>query len=179
MSSKREVFVLEVNKTLVIGRLFKLGAHMVQDARLTDDWYRPKDHKKTTVPGFLRLRSASSGIITVTWNSSSSESCEKNNEEINFTVSSKKQAATLLEKLGLEHFAKQEKDRISFELDDWHFDLDSYPGIPIFLKISGPHADSLTKAIALLHLQKFQTFDQDEQSLAQNKYGLDWNKMSF
>ncbi|MEK7062419.1 MAG: hypothetical protein AAB946_00120, partial [Patescibacteria group bacterium] len=56
----------------------------------------------------------------------------------------------LFEKIGLEKYARQEKDRTSFVYKDWQFDIDQYPNMPAFLEIEGNSEEHVKEAIKLL-----------------------------
>ena len=87
--------------------------------------------------------------------------------------------ADLFEELGLEEYAHQEKDRTSFTLKNWQFDIDEYPGMPAFLEIEGNSEEEVKKAIKLLSLEDNRTWAQGERTLIQDVYKLDWYNMKF
>lgn len=85
----------------------------------------------------------------------------------------------LFESIGLEKYAHQEKDRTSFTLKHWSFEIDDYPGMPPFLEIEGSSEDHVNEAIKLLGLEKNRTWAEGERKLIQNVYNLDWYGMRF
>lgn len=85
----------------------------------------------------------------------------------------------MFEELDLEKYAFQEKDRISWNLQNWRFDLDQYPGMPAYLEIEGQSDQHIREALDLLGLEKKETSSEGERILIQKKYGLDWYSMHF
>ncbi len=88
-------------------------------------------------------------------------------------------AQKLFEALGLEHYAHQEKDRVSFTLKDWNFDLDKYPGMPAYLEIEGKNHAHVQDAIKLLNLEEHRSIGEGERLLIEKEYGLNWCDMRF
>ncbi len=85
----------------------------------------------------------------------------------------------LFEELGLEKYAHQEKDRVSFTLKDWQFDIDQYPKMSAYMEIEGKSEEHIHEALKLLHLENNKTSAQGERILIQETYGLDWYNMRF
>src|SRR6185369_6792866 len=100
-------------------------------------------------------------------------------KEINFNITEPQKLADLFEELGLEKYAHQEKNRKSFVLKDWQFDLDQYPKMPAYLEIEGKSEEHIKEALELLGLKNNPTWAQGERILIQETYGLDWYQMSF
>ena len=134
MAYEIETKILDINADEIKSNLLALGAQKIQETRLSINWYQVKGTKEGNEDWFLRIRSYSEGRHEVTWKSKSVEvGITKQQEEINFTIAEPKKLANLFEKLDLETYGHQEKDRISFSFKDWHFDIDQYPGMPPFL----------------------------------------------
>lgn len=176
-----ETKILEVNKEEIKKKLESLGAKETQNIRLIVDWYGPKglSHDGDD-PWYLRVRKTSGGKNEVSW-----KSLEKfvgntrQSEEINVDVSDFENAKNLLEAIGLEYYAHQEKDRTSFLLKDWSFDLDHYPNMPAYLEIEGNSEEHVGEAIKLLELENHEAISQGERKLIKERYGLDWCNMRF
>jgi adenylate cyclase class 2 len=180
MAYEIETKVLDIDSVAVVERLGALGAKKVQETRLTVDWYRPQGVKEGEDPWFLRIRSNSNGVHEVTWKAKSDIlGTARWHKEINFTIEQPEQLADLFQEFGLEQYACQEKDRVSFVLKDWRFEIDQYPGMPAFLEIEGASEAHVHEAIVLLDLQQHRTWAQGERILIQNIYGLDWYDMKF
>ena len=63
--------------------------------------------------------------------------------ETEIEVPSMEQANELLEALGFSYKSYQEKRRITYELDGFEIDIDSWPGIPTYLEIEGDNEEEL------------------------------------
>lgn len=176
-----ETKVLEINKEDIKEKLKSLGALEIQNIRLIVDWYGPAGltHRGDD-PWYLRVRKTSDGKSEISW-----KSLEKfvgntrQSQEINVDVSDFEKAKALLKAIGLENYAHQEKDRISFSLKDWNFDLDQYPGMPAFLEIEGISEKHVGEAIKLLNLENHRSIGEGERVLIDEEYKLDWNNMRF
>lgn len=191
-----ETKVLEVEIEAVKAKIIALGGKMTQNTRLVVDWFRPKGVKEGEDQWFLRIRSGelstssldaqsrirsnSEGKHEVTWKGKSDILGKaRKHKEINFNVAEPEKMADLFESIGLEKYAHQEKDRVSFDLKDWHFDLDQYPKMSAYLEIEGQSEEHVNEAIKLLGLTAHKTWAKGERILIQEVYGLDWYKMNF
>jgi len=180
MSHEIETKVLDIDAKGIKEKLVALGAKKKQETRLVVDWFRIKGVKEGEDPWFLRIRSNSEGKHEVTWKAKSDIlGVTRKHKEINFQIEEPEELADLFQELGLEKYAHQEKDRISFVFKDWSFDLDQYPRMPAYLEIEGASEESVKEAIKLLGLEKNPTWAKGERILIQEKYGLDWYEMRF
>lgn len=180
MAHEIETKVLDIDAKEILRKLRVLGAKKVSDTRLKVAWYRLKGVKEGTDPWFLRIRTNSDGVNEVTWKAvirtlGVSRKCK----EINFNIAEPEKLAELFLEIGLEKYAYQEKDRISFTHKKWRFDLDQYPKMPAFLEIEGTSEKSVREAMALLGLSDNRTWAKGERVLIQEIYGLDWYEMKF
>ncbi len=175
-----ETKILEVDTEEIKKKLKTLGAKEIKNTRLFVDWYCVPEAVNGTHPWYLRVRKTSDGKSEISW-----KSLEKfvgntrQSQEINIDVSDFEQAKSFFEQIGLAHYAHQEKDRISFSLKDWNFDLDKYPGMPAYLEIEGNSEEHVGEAIKMLGLENHQALSQGETKLIRERYGLDWNNMRF
>ena len=180
MAQEIETKVLDIDKAALVARFQELGAEKTLETRLVVDWYRPKGIGEGEDPWFLRVRTDSSGKSEATWKALSDViGTARKQKEINVTVQDPKKLAELFIAIGLEEYAHQEKDRTSFTLKDWRFDIDHYPGMPPFLEIEGKSEDHVNEAIKLLGLEKNKTWAKGERILIQEVYKLDWYSMRF
>ena len=180
MAYEVETKVLDIDVDAVKEKLALLNARQTQDTRLAVDWYRPMGEKEGEESWFLRIRSNTEGKNEVTWKAKSDIiGIARRHKEINFFIDEPEELADLFEELGLEEYAHQEKDRTSYVLDDWSFDIDQYPGMPAFLEIEGTSEDHILEAITLLGLEQNPTWATGERILIQERYGLDWYQMRF
>ncbi|MFZ2887050.1 MAG: CYTH domain-containing protein, partial [Minisyncoccia bacterium] len=148
--------------------------------RLVVDWFRPVGTKEGEDQWYLRIRSNSEGKHEVTWKAKSEiVGSVRKHKEINFNSEAPEKLADLFESIGLEKYAHQEKDRTSFTLKDWSFEIDDYPGMPPFLEIEGTSEEKVHEAITMLGLENNRTWAEGERKLIQNIYNLDWYSMKF
>mgnify|MGYP001561851608 CR=1 FL=1 len=175
-----ETKVLEVDKEEIKEKLKKLGAKEIQNTRLTVDWYCPKGTQMDKHPWYLRIRTTSDGKSEVSWKSLPKITGNtRHSNEVNINVSDAMLTGKLFEAIGLENYAHQEKDRISFVLKDWNFDLDQYPSMPAYLEIEGTSHEHVQEAIKMLNLGNHKSIGEGERVLIKKEYGLDWFNMRF
>lgn len=175
-----ETKVLEVNTEEIKKTLISLGAKEVQDTRLVVDWYCPKGTPKDKHPWYLRIRTTSDGKNEVSWKSLPKITGNtRHSDEVNINVNDALLTGKLFESIGLENYAHQEKDRVSFTLQDWNFDLDQYPDMPAYLEIEGNSHEHVQEAIKLLKLENHRSIGEGERVLIEKEYGLNWSNMRF
>lgn len=180
MAHELEVSVLDIDAEMIKRKLVELGAQKTQATRLVVDWYRITGTKEGEDPWYLRIRSYDGGRHEVTWKAKSDSSgLGRKHKEINFDIPDPQALADLFEELGLEQYAHQEKDRTSFTLEDWAFDIDQYPGMPAYMEIEGNDDTHLHEAMQLLGVEGNRTWNQGERRLIQEIYGLNWYDMRF
>ena len=63
----------------------------------------------------------------------------------------------ILHGLGLRETKVTRKHRISYRLDEVHFDLDTFPGIPTFLEIEAPTLERVQEYVAKLGFSMAET----------------------
>ncbi|KKR62142.1 hypothetical protein A2643_02135 [Candidatus Nomurabacteria bacterium RIFCSPHIGHO2_01_FULL_39_220] len=175
-----ETKVLEVDKEKIKKTLKSLGAKETQNTRLVVDWYGPKGVNINKQPWYLRIRTTSDGKNEVSWKSLPKITGNtRHSDEINIYVDEALLTKKLFENIGLENYAHQEKDRISFVFKDWNFDLDHYPGMPAYLEIEGKSHEHVQEAIKLLNLENHRSVGEGERFLIEKEYGLNWSDMRF
>lgn len=175
-----ETKILEVDARGIVEKMLSLGAEKVQDTRLTVDWYGPAGVAPDKQPWYLRVRKTSEGKAEISWKSLATVvGNTRQSKEINFNVSDFTAANDFLVAVGLEHYAHQEKDRISWKYRDWNFDLDTYPGMPPYLEIEGTSESHVAEAIVLLDLHNHRAISEGERILIADEYHLNWFDMRF
>ncbi|MGC9968737.1 MAG: CYTH domain-containing protein [Minisyncoccia bacterium] len=180
MAHETETTVLDIDADAVKEKLAALGAQKTQETVLRVDWYRTIGVKEGKDPWFLRIRSNSAGKHEVTWKGKSDIlGTARTHKEINFTVAEPEKLADLFLMIGLEKYAHQDKERTSFALKDWVFEIDLYPKMPPYLEIEGKSEEHVKEGVTLLGLEKNRTWAKGERILIQEIYGLDWYDMRF
>ena len=175
-----ETKILDISPRAIAAQLKKLGAKQTFKGRMVVDWYGPKGLTHAgDDPWFLRVRS--SGQKTeITWKAHSKIlGASRAHKEINVAAGSHKQACEILAAIGLENYAHQEKDRTSWKLKGWSFDLDKYPNMPAYLEIETTSEQNIQKAIKLLGLTKHRALPEGERTLITREYKLNWSDMRF
>lgn len=180
MAHEIETKVLDINAEEIKKKFVALGAKKIQDTRLTVRWLRIIGTQEGKEDWFLRIRSNSEGKHEVTWKAKSTiQGTTRKHKEINLHITEPDKLADLFIEIGLEEYAHQEKDRISFELKDWTFDIDQYPGMPAFMEIEGTSEEHVKEAMKILGLTNNRTWANGERILIQEEYGLNWYDMKF
>ncbi len=175
-----EAKILEVDASGICNLLISLGAEKIQDTRLIVDWYCPVGTKEDEHLWYLRVRTNSEGKSEISWKSlPKMMGNTRHSDEVNLNVSSFELAKKLFENIGLENYAHQEKDRISFKLKDWNFDVDTYPNMPTYLEIEGISHEHVNEGIKLLGLENHKSVSEGERILIEKDYGLNWCDMRF
>ncbi len=148
-----EVKVLEVNRLKVEKILANLGAKKVFDGKIETLFF---DFKKGTIikkKNVLRLRKKQNKI-ELTYKKVHFTSKAKTAVEYSVSVSSLETMEKILMNLGLSVIESMQKQRVSYKLDNVHFDFDRYSGnygfIPEFLEIEAENTDLVYKYAALL-----------------------------
>ena len=180
MTHEIETKVLDIDSKTIQEKLVVLGAVEKANGRLQVDWYAPADRVEGKEPWFLRIRSNAKGEFEVTWKARSDiQGTTRKHKEINFLIQDPEKLTDLFEELGLVAYGHQEKDRITYTLGDWQFDIDQYPNMPALLEIEGASEDHVNEAIQMLGLESHKTWANGERILIQEVYGLDWYNMKF
>jgi adenylate cyclase, class 2 len=180
MAQEIETKVLNVSKEKIIAQLTELGAKQVLNTRYVVDWFGIPDTLAGAEEWFMRIRTTSDGVSTLTWKAKSTITGNvRRQKEINFNVSEREKLADLFLELGYENYAHQEKDRTSFVLGTLNFDIDTYPGIPDFLEIEGVSEADVERAIVDLGLNSHDTWADGERTLIESYYQKDWYTMKF
>ncbi len=175
-----ETKILEVGKAELSRVLDTLGAKKIAEARLKVSWFRTKNSNEGDDKWYLRVRTYSNEKSEVTWKGESDVlGASRKHKEISFETAEPDKMMDLFAELGLEKYAYQEKDRISWIYKDWRFDLDQYPGMPSYLEIEGSSENHIQEAIEILDLKNHEISSEGERTLIQNKYDLDWYNMKF
>jgi adenylate cyclase, class 2 len=175
-----ETKVLEVDREIIAKKLQDLGATETKNTRLTVDWYSPVGIVDNKHPWYLRARTTTDGASELSWKSLPIiVGNTRQSEEVNLNVSDFEMSKKFLEAIGLVPYAHQEKDRHSFVLQDWNFDIDTYPSMPTYLEIEGKSVEHIQEAIVVLGLQSHKSISEGEKKLIEEKYGLNWSDMRF
>ena len=144
-----EIKFLEIDREKTIRKLENLGAKKVFEGYITDLFFDFENMELTKNNKLLRLRKLENKAKLTFKEKITEEKCKLANE-LELEVSDFKAMKTVLENLGLKVIWKVEKHRTSFVLENARFEIDSYPGIPVFLEIEARSKTELEKYAKLL-----------------------------
>lgn len=92
--------------------------------------------------------------------------------ETEIEVPSMKEANDLLEALGYAHKSYQEKRRISYLLNGYEIDIDTWPGLPTYMEIEGTDEEDLNNILKILGYRMEDTISCTVDEVYK-KYGVD------
>lgn len=144
-----EVKILEINKKEVIKKLENLGAKKILDSNVNAIHFDFDDYSLSKQDKILRLR-RKGDITELTFKRKISKKKAKIVEELEVKVDDFGSMKKVLERLGLKKIKQYTKHRISYNLNDVHFELDTYPGIPTFLEIEAPDIKKVKESVEKL-----------------------------
>jgi adenylate cyclase class 2 len=131
-------------------------------------------------PWYLRVRSYGTGEVEVTWKEEPKLIGNfRKGSEVNVFVDNHEKTKALFESMGLENYAHQEKERISWKLGNVQFDLDTYPHMPPYLEIEVENEEDIKTMMEKLNLTEHDTWNDGERTLIKEKYELYWFDMRF
>ncbi len=175
-----ETKVLGIDVKDITKKIEGLGAQKIQEVELRVDWFSLANVDKNDQPWFLRVRSYSTGKIEVTWKGKPEiTGTVRQVKEINVLVDDHEKMKMLFEAIGLVVYAHQEKKRVSWKLNNVQFDLDTYPKMSSYLEIEAQSEKEITDMIKKLNLEEYESWNDGERTLIEEKYKLNWSNMRF
>lgn len=152
-----EVKILEVDREAIEGKLLELGATKEFEGELQTLYFDsptnalPKHHET------LRLRQVGEKAV-LTLKKKLPKSDVKQREEFEVEVGGFLTMYAILKELGYEISSKTKKRRVSFHLNNIHFDFDKYlddlEHIPELLEIEAPDEDMVWDYVAKIGYEK-------------------------
>lgn len=147
-----EVKFLEINKKEIIRKLARLGAKKVFEGDIEAYFFDYPDKRLNKRGKILRLRKKSKEI-EFNLKQNMIVTAAKNVDETEVNISDFELMKKILESIGLEiSHTLPKKHRTSYSLNDLHFEIEKYKGIPAFLEIESDSEEKLKKAARLLGL---------------------------
>jgi adenylate cyclase class 2 len=144
-----EVKILNVNKKEVEKRLLELGAEKNFNDNIDAIYYdieQPNENDKKTS---LRLRQKGD-IVEFTYKHRTKTKKIKIADEYEVKVSDFEEMKKILKALGYKITKNIKKHRTAYNIDNIHFELDTYPGEPTLLEIEAPTTKQVEKYVKLL-----------------------------
>jgi len=148
-----EVKILNVNRPKVEEELLRLGGRKVFDGNIETFFFDFKNGSIAKAKGVLRLRQEGSQIV-LTFKRIISTQGAKVAEEHSVEVSDIDEMKKIFQLLGLSVKESNQKQRISYQIDNVHFDFDRYEGeynyLPEFMEIEAEDLETIHKYAKLL-----------------------------
>jgi predicted adenylyl cyclase CyaB len=145
-----EVKILEIDVAATEQKLRELGATKVFEGDIRASLFDFPDNRLDLVQSFVRIRTKGDTVELVVKKRIPSE-ISKSYEELEVVVSDYGVAQQILEHIGLvETVHGRKKHRISYTLENAHFEIDAFDDMPAFLEIEVTDSDHLAKWVELL-----------------------------
>ena len=168
MKTEYEIRILEINQDEMIKKLETLGAtkkgefeqkRYVYDLKPVQNgkWIRLRTNVKNTT---LAYKDIVSDTIDGT-------------KEVEFEVSSIRDAEEFLNKIGFNYRSLQENKRIQYILDGVEIDIDTWPMIPTYMEIEGESEEKVNKMIEKLDVDKSKITALNCDDIYRNIYNID------
>lgn len=176
-----EVKILGIDKAEVERKLSELGAEKVYDGILKTTFWDYPDERIRKRGELLRLRYYSDEKIRLVYkgNRRIEDGCKVVDED-EVAVADFEATRAILRKAGFEEKVYHEKKRIRYVLDGTFFEIDEYPGTPVFMEIEAESAVKVDEGIRLLGLQDLERSTETVTELFARLYpGREFNELRF
>jgi len=150
-----EIKILEINKREVIARLLREGARKIFQGTLETVYYDFPNRSLRKNGKVIRLRNEKNGC-EMTFKKKMRSSKAKVMQEIEVGVSDYSKIARIFKGIGLKPIFRAKKIRTSYRLGAARFEIDEYPGIPVFLEIETTSVAALSKVMNRMSFKKDQ-----------------------
>lgn len=142
-----EVKILDIDKNKVIKKLEELGAKKIFEGNVHASYFDFHDERLDKDDSFLRLRKKGN-LVELTFKKVISREKAKIMQEDEVVVNNFENMTKILKDLGLiELRIDAKKYRISYDLDNVHFEIDSPDDIPTYLEVEAPDLEKLKIAV--------------------------------
>jgi len=144
-----EVKILEIDVAAVKQKLESWGAIKVFEGDITASYYDFSDRELRDKDLVLRLRKKGQ-TIELTLKEKLNQEEAKIMEEYEVNVTDFETMQKILYQVGLREVKVAKKYRVSYILDEVHFELDTFPDTPTFLEIEAPTLELVQKYVRRL-----------------------------
>lgn len=148
-----ELKFIEIAVADVKERLQKAGAKLVSEGDLKMITFMKEGFdRKDSTKHYLRVRKEHNDTRITYKSPASKDSSATSRSETEVVVDDYDNAVALFEQLGFTADEPFTKHREHYELGDWHYEIDTVPGIPTYLEVEAQSEEGLhdaCKAIAL------------------------------
>jgi predicted adenylyl cyclase CyaB len=152
MFAEKEIKILNIEYAVLVHHLEALWAKRIEPTIVRDRYYDSDDSILRNKKQRLRLRSQWDTTV-ITQKTKIPHKFMKSMTEQDITVENIQKWHQLLQELWLQTIKYKEKTRISYYIEDMHFDIDCYKNIPILLEIEWPTLEKINHRIYRLGLQ--------------------------
>nr|MDD3720628.1 class IV adenylate cyclase [Candidatus Gracilibacteria bacterium] len=149
---EKEIKILDIDKNSLIKKLEEIGAVKDYEEVIHDIYYDYPEGKIDEGKRSFRIRKKGNCYMYTIKKKEKSETikiCQEKEIEISNIDGFQK----TLEKYGLVKAREKQKMRLSYYIDDTHFDIDDYEGIPTLLEIEAHSDEEIEKWIKELGLE--------------------------
>ncbi len=174
MHTEIETRFLDIDKNSLISNLQKLGAKDCGEIKLNEIIFYDNELKWLDEKRLVKLREKD-GVVKLIYKNNKEQQVDSA-KEIEFTVSSLKDAKALLEAIGLLAYRTVEKYRHTFTLDNVTVDIDTWPKIPTYAELEGNSVEDLKLVADKLGLVWEDRFDGDPRFVFKH-YGFDFDNI--
>ena len=147
MNTEFEIRILEVDVDKVMHTLESMGATKVGE-------YFQRRYVYDLVPDssdkFVRIRD-NGEKVTITYKDKTIRTIS-GTKELELEISDFDKANELLNLIGFNNGHYVENKRITYELEDAEFDIDTYPDIPTYMEIEGKNIEEVENILKLLNI---------------------------
>ena len=144
-----EVKILEINVGKTEKKLKEIGAEKVFSGELVDSYFDFPDKRLEKEEKILRLRNKGDRVI-LTYKKMINREKAKVMDEHELEVHDFQLLKTIFKELSLFPVYEFKKHRTTYELNEIHFEIDKYPGIPAFLEIEAPDLATINEMVSKL-----------------------------
>lgn len=152
MFIEKEIKILNIEYAVLVHHLEALWAKRTEPTTVRDRYYDSHDKILRNKKQRLRLRSQWNTTV-ITQKTKIPNKFMKSMTEQDIIVENTEKWHQLLQDLGLQTIKYKEKTRISYQIDDMHFDIDCYDKIPMLLEIEWPTLEKIIYRVHRLWLQ--------------------------
>jgi len=144
-----EIKILEINVEEVEKKLKKMGAEKVFEGKVISIYFDFSDKSLEKKGKILRLRQKEDKVI-LTYKELISQDEAKIMDEYELEVDDFSSMKRIFEGIGFSPLYEFKKKRITYELNQIHFEIDEYPDVPAFLEIEAPNLDAIYEMVSEL-----------------------------
>ena len=172
MKTEYEIRILEINQDEMIKKLETLGATKKGEFEQKRYVY---DLKPVQNGKWIRLRTNGKNT-TLAYKDIVSDTID-GTKEVEFEVSSIRDAEEFLNKIGFNYRSLQENKRIQYILEGVEIDIDTWPMIPTYMEIEGKSEEQILDMVKLLNIDESKVTTLNCDDIYKKFYNIDISKI--